>query len=52
MLDAGHFPAKLAVIGPLRLMPDELLPGLRVLAFAETGKVFGADGSGKSPLFG
>jgi hypothetical protein len=33
-------------------MPDELRPGVRVLAFAQTGKVLRADGSGTSSLFG
>ena len=52
MLDAGYFPAKLAVVGLGRLMPDELRLGLRVLAFTEAGEVLRAAGSGKAPLSG
>ena len=43
MFDAGYFPAKLAVVGLGRLMPDELRLGLRVLAFAQEGEVLRAD---------
>src|ERR1035437_1778979 len=52
MLDAGYFPAKLAVVGLGRLMPDELRLGVRVLAFAQAGEVLRADGSRKAPLSG
>ena len=52
MLDAGYFPAKLAVVGFGRLMPDELRLGLRVLAFTQAGEVLRADSSRKAPLSG
>src|ERR1035437_8897105 len=52
MFDAGYFPAKLAVVGLGRLMPDELRLGLRVLAFAQAGEVLRAHGSRKAPLSG
>jgi hypothetical protein len=52
VLDAGYFPAVFAVVGSLGLMPDELLPGLRMLAFAQPGEVFGADWFLQAPLPG
>src|ERR1039457_8797 len=52
MLDAGYFPAKLAVVGLGRLMPDELRLSLRVLAFTQAGEVLRAHGSRKAPLSG
>jgi len=52
MLDAGYFPAKLAVVGLGCLMPDELRLGLRVLAFTQAGEVLRAHGSRKAPLSG
>ena len=52
MFDAGYFPAKLAVVGLGRLMPDELRFRLRVLAFTQAGEVLRADCSRKAPLSG
>ena len=52
MLDAGHFFAEFAFIGSRNLMPDELLFGVRMLAFTQSRKVFGTNATLQPPLLG
>ncbi len=47
MLDAGDLSAVFAFIGSRNLMPDELLFGVRMLAFAQSRKVFGTNATCK-----
>src|SRR5579863_8140698 len=52
MLGAGHLSAKFAFIGSRNLMPYELLFGVRMLAFTQSRKVFGTNGTLQPPLLG
>jgi hypothetical protein len=52
MLGAGYLSAKLAFIGSRNLMPHELLFGVRMLAFTQSRKVFGTNGTLQPPLLG
>src|SRR5271156_916282 len=52
MLDAGHFPAEFAFVGSRNLMPDKLLCGVRMLAFAQAREVLRLDCAGELPIFG
>ena len=46
MLDAGHFFAEFAFIGSRNLMPDKLLFGVRMLAFAQPREVLSPNCTG------
>ena len=52
MLGAGDLSAKFAFIGSRNLMPDELLFGVRMLAFTQSCKVFGTNATLQPPLLG
>ncbi len=52
MLGTGHLSAKFAFIGSRNLMPYKLLFGVRMLAFTQSCKVFGTNGSCQPPLLG
>jgi hypothetical protein len=52
MLGAGDLSAKFAFIGSRNLMPYELLFGVRMLAFAQSCKVFGTNATLQPPLLG
>ncbi len=52
MLGAGHLLAEFPVIGSRNLMPYELLFGVRMLAFTQSRKVFGTNGTLQPPLLG
>jgi hypothetical protein len=52
MFGAGHFLAELAFIGSRNLMPYHLLLGVRMLAFTQSCKVFGTNGTLQPPLLG
>ena len=52
MLGAGHFFAEFAFVGPRNLMPDKLLFGVRMLAFAQPREMFGVDCALQAPLLG
>ncbi len=52
MLDRGHFPAVLAIVGLRYRVPDELRLGARMLALAQPGEVLGADRTLQAPLAG
>src|SRR5271169_3830623 len=52
MLDTGHLSTELAVVGSRNLMPYQLLFGVRMLAFAQSRKVFGTNATLQPPLLG
>jgi hypothetical protein len=50
MFHAGDFLAVLVFVGACGLVLDELHAALRMLAFAQTGEVLGADFAMQTPL--
>ena len=52
MFGAGHFLVEFPFICSRNLMPDELLFGVRMLAFTQSRKVFGTNGTLQPPLLG
>src|ERR1035441_7611590 len=52
MLGTGYLSTEFAFVGPRNLIPDKLLFGVRMLAFTQSRKVFGTNGTLQPPLLG